>query len=300
MTKSSPLTPAQTASPPNFYAYFMGFVGIVIFAATLPVTRLALQDFDPAFLTFSRALLGAVPSLVWLLATGRTLLHPKAAQIFVAGILLIFGFPGFMALAMTSLPASAGSIVLGIAPLATAAIATLIAGERQRRLFWLLATAGAMLVIGFIWLRSGMRINTISIGYLWMVFASLSAAFGYVISGKLSREMPGPEVIGRALVLNLPLLIAGTWWFYEPGYTNPSSAGLLGLIYLGLFSMFLGFFAWNTALARGGIGKIGQLQLLQVFITLAISAFLLHETIDTLTLITATLISAIIFLMRKL
>ena len=44
--------------------------------------------------------------------------------------------------------------------------------------------------------------------------------------------------------------------------------------------MFLGFFAWNTGLSLGGLARVGQLQLLQPFGTLAIAAVILGESIS--------------------
>jgi drug/metabolite transporter (DMT)-like permease len=44
-----------------------------------------------------------------------------------------------------------------------------------------------------------------------------------------------------------------------------------------MFSAFLGFFAWYRGLALGGVARVGQVQLLQPFFTLAFSALLLHE-----------------------
>jgi len=36
-------------------AWLQGLIGMLIFSATLPATRVALQSFDPAFLTWARA-----------------------------------------------------------------------------------------------------------------------------------------------------------------------------------------------------------------------------------------------------
>ena len=132
-----------------------------------------------------------------------------------------------------------------------------------------------------------------------MIAAAAAAATGYVMSGKLSREMSGTEVICRSLVLNLPLIAAGTFGLWEPAFAQSSMAGIISMAYLGLFSMFIGFFAWNTALAMGGIGRIGQVQLLQVFMTLAISAVLLSEQIDLLTIAAAIVVTAIVFIARR-
>jgi hypothetical protein len=46
-----------------------------------------------------------------------------------------------------------------------------------------------------------------------------------------------------------------------------------------LFSQFLGFFAWNKGLSLGGIARIGQLLLLQPFVTLIAASLLLGESI---------------------
>lgn len=280
-------------------AFLLGALGIAMFAGTLPFTRLAIVDFSPWFITFCRALIGAIPALIWLVVTKRNFRHPKNFEIFVAGAILIFGFPGFMAVAMTTVPASQGSVALGIAPLATAVISTLIAGERHSVWFWILSLFGATIVVAFALVKSGSGLDGFSTGYIWMFAAAILASTGYVMSGKLSREMSGTEVICRALVLNLPIIAIGTVWLWQPQFSQPSTAGLISMLYLGLFSMFIGFFAWNTALAMGGIGRIGQVQLLQIFMSLGIAALLLGEEIDLLTIVTASVITGVVFLTRR-
>ncbi|MEZ5870680.1 MAG: DMT family transporter [Nitratireductor sp.] len=291
--------PAESHSPNMLLAYLLGLAGVVIFGVTLPVTRLALADFSPWFITFARALLGAGAALTFLVMTGRKLGHAENWRIFLAGLFLIFGFPAFMALAMQSVPASHGGVVLGFLPIATAAIAALIAGERHSLRFWLLCMLGAIIVTAYSLSRGEGNSRGASLGDLWLLLAGLCASSGYVISGKLARTMPGWEVICRALVLNLPLIAAGVWLSFEPAFLSPSNAGLIALTYLGFGSMFLGFFAWNSALAMGGIARIGQVQLLQTFVTLAASALILAEHIDAVTMLTALVVTALIFLTRR-
>jgi drug/metabolite transporter (DMT)-like permease len=55
-------------------------------------------------------------------------------------------------------------------------------------------------------------------------------------------------------------------------------------------SAFLGFFAWYAGLARGGVAKIGQVQLVQPLLTLAWSAALLDEHVNAITLFAAVLV----------
>ncbi len=53
----------------------------------------------------------------------------------------------------------------------------------------------------------------------------------------------------------------------------------VGLAYVSVFSMLIGFVFWYRGLALGGIAGVGQLQLLQPFFGLALAALLLHETV---------------------
>ena len=61
----------------------------------------------------------------------------------------------------------------------------------------------------------------------------------------------------------------------------------LGLLYVALFSQWIGFFAWNAGIAICGLSKVSQLQLLQPFVTIIVAAFVNHETIDLETLLFA-------------
>ncbi|MGI9353168.1 MAG: DMT family transporter [Rhizobiaceae bacterium] len=279
-------------------AYILGVLGVTAFGATLPVTRLALIDFTPEFLTFARAIFASLLAIVTLLVFRKPLRHKNDFQIFLAGIFLIFTFPGFMAIAMKTVPAAHGGVVLGFLPLATAVISRMITDEKPSGKFWLLSLAGALIVVAFTITKSETETGS-WIGYAWLCAAGITAALGYVIFGKLSRETPGWEIISRSLVLNLPFSILGAIWFFDSSIYQPSQAGFLALLYLGSFSMFLAFCAWNVALAIGGIARIGQLQLLQVFVTIAVAALLLGEKLDSVTLVTALAITVIIAASRK-
>jgi EamA-like transporter family. len=63
--------------------------------------------------------------------------------------------------------------------------------------------------------------------------------------------------------------------------------------------MFLGFFAWNAALAMGGIAQIGQVQLLQVFLTLFWGWLILDESFTASVGVFAILVVTTVFLGRR-
>lgn len=282
-------------------AYSLGILAVIGFGGTLPVTKIALVDFSPEFLTFARSLIAAVLAMALLALMRKSLYHEANLQIFIAGLLLVFGFPGFMAVAMQTVPASHGGIVLGFLPLTTAILARVLTEEKPSGLFWVLSILGCLIVAIYTYTKADEVGQTgISTGDIYLILAGLCASCGYVIFGKLSRTTSGWEIISRSLILNFPIILVGFWWTWENRYLAPSFNGIISLGYVSIISMFLAFFAWNVALAYGGIAKIGQLQLLQTFATLVISALVLSEHIDLITIITAIIITVIIAISRKL
>ncbi|WP_421851885.1 DMT family transporter [Oricola sp.] len=287
----------MTARPKNIpVGYALGIAGVTIFGATLPATVLALEVYAPWFITLGRAAIATAVAIPCLLLLRRRLPLRSLPQFLFAGMLLVFGFPGFMALGMQTVDASHGGVVLGILPLGTAVFAALVAGERPSPLFWLCAVAGTALVIWFVLGGSEVQLTA---GVGWLTLAGLCASLGYVISGRLSATMPGWEVICWALVLTAPISLAGTWWLWEPAYWHAPAVPLIAFIYTGLGSMFLGFFAWNAGLAIGGIARVGQVQLFQVFVTVGLSALLLGETITARTAAFAIAVVVVVWLGRK-
>jgi drug/metabolite transporter (DMT)-like permease len=255
----------------------LGFVGMVIFGGTLPATRIAVAEIDPIALTALRTAIAGVCSLALLLVLRRPL-PPRAlwGQLVIAMLCVAVFFPLLMSMGMQRVDASHGGVVLGVLPIATALVAVAITHERPRPLFWIASVAGAALVIAFSLRQGG---GTFSAGDLLLFGAVAVSAIGYAFSGRLTSHMPGWEVISWILVIGLPLSIPAA------ALTMPQDAGQialkpwLGLLYVALFSQWVGFFAWNAGLAMGGIARVSQVQLLQPFVTFALASFFNDETI---------------------
>ncbi|MDF1609589.1 DMT family transporter [Hoeflea sp. YIM 152468] len=291
-----PCAPSPPAPAHPLAGLALGFIGVLFFGATLPFTRIALEGFSPAFITCGRAAIAALVAGATLYLLSRPFPRKHTLSLLAAGILLVYGFPGFSSVAMQTVPASHGGVVLGVLPLMTACFAALFGGERPGLAFWTWSAAGAALVIVFS--LSGADIEP-GIGDVWLGCAALSAACGYVISGKLSRTRPGWEVISWALVVTAPLSLAGTLWTWETGIRAPDAYAVVALAYLGLGSMFAGFIFWNWGMAIGGIARVGQVQLLQSFVTLGLSALMLGETITAVTLGFAVAVGFVVWCGRK-
>lgn len=257
----------------------LGFAGVCMFAGTLPATRLAVVGFDPFFLSAARAAIAGLAGAI-LLALMRRSLPPRPVllELFAAGICTIIGFPVMMALAMTSVSASHGGVVLGILPLATAAAAAVIMHERPSAGFWLASIAGTLIVLTFIVRRGGSL--TISLGDLYLLGTVAAGAVGYTLSGKLSGKMPGWETISWQVAMFLPLTVAASALLWPANIAQAPASAWAGLAYVSAISMYLAFFALNAGMAMGGVSRVGQLMLLQPFVIVALSIPVNGESFD--------------------
>jgi drug/metabolite transporter (DMT)-like permease len=272
-------------------------LGVASFSLTLPATRVAVAALDPVFVGLGRAVVAGLLAAAYLLATraafpGRALL-PRLAL--VAGGVVV-GFPLFSAWAMRMVPASHGAVVIGVLPLATAVAAAGIAHERPTRLFWLCAAFGSAVVVAFAaWHGRGSP----QAGDVLLLLAAAAAAIGYAEGGRLARTMGGPQVISWALVLAAPFLAVPTLVHADAHTLAAPPLAWAGFAYVSVVSMFLGFFAWYRGLALGGIASVGQVQLLQPFLTIFASALLLGESVDAATFLAAALVIASIAVGRQ-
>ena len=255
----------------------LGFVGMAIFGGTLPATRIAVSAIDPIALTSLRTAIAGLCSLALLLVLRRPL-PPRALwpQLVIAMLCVGILFPFLMALAVQTVDASHGGVVLGILPIATALVAVAITHERPRPLFWIASVAGAALVIAFALRQGG---GALSSGDLLLFAAVAVAAVGYAFSGRLTSQMPGWEVISWVLVIALPVSLPAAALTIPADITHIAIKPWLALLYVALFSQWIGFFAWNAGMAMGGIARVSQVQLLQPFVTFVLAAFFNDETI---------------------
>lgn len=256
-----------------------GFIGVAIFAGSLPATRVAVMGFEPGFLTAARAAIAGILGLILILV----LKQKKPAKqdwwpLAIVAIGVVIGFPLFTALALQYMNAAHSIVFVSLLPLATAIFAVLRGGEKPNQFFWIFAVLGSAVVFAYMFFISGD--TSLGIGDFYMLMAIIFCGFGYAEGGVLSRKIGGWQVICWALILSLPFMLFLTIFYMPTSFHNISASAVVGLIYVSLFSMLIGFFFWYKGLAQGGIAAISQLQLLQPLMGLAIAAALLHEHVS--------------------
>lgn len=287
----------QNRFSPETLGLFYGFIGVFSFSLTLPATRAAVADLDPVLVGLGRGVVAAILAAIVLRVTHQPRPSQRQGQGLVGVALgVVLGFPLLSAWAMARLPAAHGAVVLGLLPLATAIAGVLRAGDRPSLGFWIASAIGSATVVSFgIWSGAG----TLQLADLALLGAVIAAAFGYAEGGRLAQQLGSWQVICWGLVLAgpleaIPMAVTTDW-----SSVTASTTAWIGFAYVTLVSQFLGFFAWYHGLSLGGVARVGQVQLLQPFMTIVASALLLGETITPVTVAAAGLVIASVAIGRR-
>lgn len=283
----------------------LGTLGVLIFALTLPMTRLAVGDttapqLPPWFVTVGRAALAGLLAAAYLLAVRAAWpARDEWRPLLVSAAGTVIGFPLFIALALREVPAVHAAVITGVLPLATAVAAALVLRQRASGAFWACAVTGAGLVIAFAWLAGG---GHFALADGWLLAAVASAALGYVGGAQVAARRGAQQAIGWVLVISLPLTLPAMLLALPPRevLATVRASAWMGFGYVTLFSMWIGFFAWYRGLALGGVMRVSQVQLIQPFATLLAAVPLLGERLEPMTLGFALAVVATVFIGRRL
>ena len=293
---------------PQTQGWLLGGLGVLIFALTIPMTRLAsgslaAPQLSAVFVAIGRAALAGLLAAGWLLAVRAP--WPRAGQWLQLGLTslgVVFGFPLLLGLAVQRVDAAHAAVVSGLLPISTAVIGALVTRQRPSRGFWACAVLGMALVLGFALWRGGARVQ-LADGLL--LAAVLWGGFGYVFGARLSvaqgdgRPPMRPEqVISWVLVVSLPVTLPVALASWPAAPVRAVAWG--GFLYVSVFSVWLGFFAWYRGLQLGGMLRVSQVQLLQPFLSMALAVPLLGESLDALTLGFALAVMSTVFLSRRM
>lgn len=290
-------------TPAERKGLWLGFLGVAIFALTLPMTRLAVGTpeaplMSGVFIALGRAVVAAALSALFLLATRAP--WPRREDwwpLVLTSAGVVFGFPLFTSVAMRYVEAVHASVIVGVLPLATALVGALLHRQRPSAGFWTCAALGSILVVAFALLRTGggLRLHPAD---LLLLAGMASAAVGYGYGARLSQRMRAEHVICWALVIALPITLPLAAWA-RPLQPLPASAWG-AFAYVAVFSMWIGFFAWYRGLALGGTVRVSQVQLVQPFLSMLFAVPLLGERLDIVTVGFALAVIATVFAGRRM
>jgi drug/metabolite transporter (DMT)-like permease len=274
-----------------------GSIGVLMFSLSLPATREAVPEFGPIVTSVGRAVIAAlIAALVLLVRRERFPGRQYLPHLLTCAAGVVVGFPVLTSLALRHLPASHGAVVVGLLPAATAVCAVLMAGEHPPRTFWAAVAFGVVTVLIFAMVQGAGRPQ-------WedalLLGAVIAAAVGYAVGGRLSRDLGGWRVISWTLIVSAPFITPFVLWDATHRTIDAHWQAWLGLAYLCVVSMYVGFLFWYRGLAIGGIARVGQVQLAQPVLSLFWAWLLLNESVGWAEVLAGGLVIGSVFLTRR-
>jgi drug/metabolite transporter (DMT)-like permease len=265
------------------------------------MTRLAVgpasdPQLPPAFVTAGRAAFAGMLSLLYLWFTDAPGVQRRHLPALAASALgTVVGFPLFLSLALREVDAMHAAVVTGLMPLSTAMAGALYFRQRPSNGFWVCAVTGCAMVLAFAAHQGSGRLSAAD-GLL--LLAVLSASVGYVAGARVAAELPAEQVICWVLVISLPFTLPLTLATWPDAAVHASAWG--GFVYVTLFSMWLGFFAWYRGLALGGTVRVSQVQLVQPFLALLFAVPVLGEKLEVTTVLFSLAVIAVVSVSKKM
>ncbi|MBS1197270.1 MAG: multidrug transporter permease [Proteobacteria bacterium] len=276
----------------------LGLLAVSMFSLNLPFTRVAAQEMAPLFIGLMRCLLASLVAGVLLMVCGSQ--RPRGrewGQFALCSASLVIGCL-FFPLAMRHVSAAHGAVLVGIQPLMTALAACWRNGERPSLAFWGCALLGSLTVIGFALTRgtgSGMLLADLA-----MLGAVVFCGIGYAEGGRLATRFGGWQTICWALTISGPFLFLPTLWLIGQNGITASPAAWGSLAYISLLGYLLGMYPWYAGMTLGGVAKVGQMQLLQPFMTLALAGLFFGEQVPPTFWLFAGILSVVVWFGRRM
>ena len=277
----------------------LGLLGVLIFAATLPVTKLAMsgQGMSPAFIWAGRATIAGVLSGFYLWFTGAR--WPGRAAVVPIGLVVlgvVVAWPLMSSLAMTYSTPAHLAVLNGVLPFVTAALGAWLLKDRQGPRFWLCAALGSCVVSSYAYIRAD---GAWQFADGMMAIGIVVGGLGYIGGAMAARLCSGPQAISWGLLLSLPFTLPMAFVTFDSVVLSNSATSWLAFVYLALMSQWIGFFFWYQGLQMGGVARVSQVQLLQLFFTLAFAAIFADDQIDPSILLVAVLTVVLIAIGRR-
>ncbi|WP_433450377.1 DMT family transporter [Streptomyces sp. CA-142005] len=241
------------------------------------VTSRGLHDSVPpvqhAFWRWVVALLAVAPFGARRAWRQRTLIRRHARHVLLASLLGVATYNTLVNQAGLTTPAATMGLIMAAAPVLMAVFERL-GGVRlgaRRTTGLLIACAGVALLVG-----GGARLTS---GSLWMIAAACCFAGYSALLRRKPAELDGTGFLFTTFLTGTVLLLpVQTVSVAVQGSFHPTPATVLPLLYVGVASSAVAFFAWNKAIALIGATRAGLVYHLQPVCVAVLSWALLGET----------------------
>ncbi|MEV6399022.1 DMT family transporter [Streptomyces sp. NPDC051907] len=266
-------------------------VATVVWSGSFVASR-ALHDSVPpvqaAFWRWIVAIAAVAPFALRETWRQRALLRRHAGYLLLASLLGVALYNTLVNQAGLTTPAGTMGMIMAASPVAMAVYERL-GGRRlgARRIAGMgIACVGVVLLVG-----GGAPAAGPAAGDLWMLGAALSFASYSALLRRRPAEIGGLAFLFTTFVLGALMLapVYGVSLAVQGGF-EPTAGTVGPLVYVGVFSSAVAFFAWNKAVALIGAARAGIVYYLQPVCVAALSFALLDERTGPVRLLCMALI----------
>jgi drug/metabolite transporter (DMT)-like permease len=260
------------------------YVGVILIWATTP---LAIQwSGDGVGFLFgagARMVIGVSVCLLLLALLRRPLrLTPAALRTYVAGGLGIWGAMSCVYWAAQFIPSGLISVVFGLSPVATGAMAALWLGERALTPVRLTGIGAGIAGLGVIFLphSGGVLGEQALLGVAGVLTSMLIHGASSVWVKRIGARVSALETTTGALLVAVPLFVA-TWALSDGRWPTVMPVHVLGaIVYLGLAGSVLGFILYYHVLRHLAASRVALIPLVTPVLALALGHVLNDEPLS--------------------
>lgn len=269
---------------------------LLLWSGTPIANKIAVAHLSGVTAGTLRSLLAAVIAV--LIALSLRLPFPAARSdrtlLALSGMASFVLWPVLMSLGLAATSATHAALIMAVTPVFTVLISAAANRSRPRSSWWLGATvaiAGAAVLV--VPQGPGGPDTGSARGDLLVLLGVLACATGYVSGARLAPVIGAVATTFWGLALALPAL-AGLLLVVAPAtdWAAVPANAWLAIAWMTVLSSLAGYALWFFALGRGGVARIGSLQLGLPVLTLAAAAVVLDEALTPMVLVSAVLVVA--------
>lgn len=270
-------------------AYLSAAAALFIWSGTAIANKIAVGTMSGLTAGVLRSMLAGLVAVVIILAMRLPFPAQKREQLLlvVSGVASFALWPALMSIGIEHTTAGHAALIMALIPIITVLFAAFIARRWPGWRWWL---GGVLAIIGTLLLLASRKLSFVPIspgasieGDLLVLAGSVICAIGYVAGARSSAKIGSLATTFWGLVLALFVLIPAFLLIADQTrWQAVSGSAWLAIGWLAFLSSLSGYVLWFFALQRGGIGRIGSLQLMMPVMTLLAAAIMLDETITWL------------------
>lgn len=259
----------------------IAFLIVIVIWSTTPLTiQWSNQEAGFLFGVTSRMILGGIFATATVLLLRYPFLRSRQAlQTYLASgvgiyIAMLFAYWGAM-----YVPSGWISVIWGISPVVTGALATIFLGEKALKWHRLLGALLGLFGLSIIFLHSQTMGENTLLGVGIILLGVLGQTGSAVWIKAINGNVNGLVVSAGGLLVSLPLFIT-TWWVFDgelPEHIPHRAAA--SILYLSIFGSVIGFSAYFYLINRVEASKVSLITLVTPVTALLVGYFWNNEQI---------------------